>query len=326
MSRKTMGRTPLVAALCLGAALAGCQDSLGPLSGGRVSVYLTDAPGDVDEVWIKIDGLELIGESSGEIELPGDFDEMILVSELVGHAREIVDDANIELDSFHQLRLLLGGAVLVTKDGKVYATEGAELPDGVSDEDVGVLRCPSCSRSGWKIVLSGGEPEVEPGESVNVVIDFDVAQSFGKQAGNSGQWVMRPVIHATRVAVPNAGSSIAGTVTLASMVSVPACPAGTPRSLADFVPTATAATLKDANQLAVVRTGTTNGAGAFTIDNVAPDSYALGVMDVTVGDQQTGLWKLSFSGAALPASVPVVQGQNVTGVAYTISNATCTAM
>ena len=134
------------------------------------------------------------------------------------------------------------------------------------------------------------------------------------------------MIHATRVAVPNAGSSIEGMVTLASSVTVPACPAGTPRSLADFVPTATAATLEDANQSAVVRAGLTDAGGAFTIGNVAPDSYALGAMDVTVGDQQTGSWKLSFTTTVLPTSATVTQGQNVTGVAYTVTNATCTQL
>jgi hypothetical protein len=327
MTRLNNARTRLLAALCLGAALAGCQDSLGPLDGGRVNVFLTDAPGDVDKVWIKIDGLTLIGEQSGELDLPGDFDEMILVSELVGRSRQIVDDAEVELDSFHQLRLLLGGVVLLAKDGKVYATEGAELPDGVSDEDVGELQCPSCAQSGWKIVLTGGDPEVEPGEDVTVVIDFDVAQSFGKQAGNSGRWVMRPVIHATRVALANAGtSSISGTVALAQGVSVPNCPAATPRSLTDYVPTATAATLEDASQNAIVRSGTTTAGGAFTIGNVAPDSYTLGDLDLTVSDL-TGSWKLAFTATAAPPNVQVVQdGDNVTGVVYTVTAATCTPL
>jgi hypothetical protein len=322
-----MGALPLAAALA-SLVLAAC-DGTGVEDGARVSVYLTDAPGDVDKAWVKIDGITLIGEEQGDVDLPGEFEELILVSELVGHARQIVDDAAVDLDTFQQLRLQLGGAVLLTKDGKVYAMEGTELPDGVADENVGVLQCPSCSQSGLKIVLRGEAPEVEEGDDVTIVIDFDVAQSFGKQAGNSDRWVMRPVVHATRVAVPNAplsGSSISGMVALDAGVTIPACPAGTPRSLADFVPTATAATLLDANNASVVRSGTTSGAGAFTIANVDPDTYTLGVMDLTVGDQVTGSWKLSFTASANPASVPVVQGQNVQGVAYTVSAATCTAL
>jgi hypothetical protein len=321
-----MGALPLAAALA-SFGLAAC-DGTGVEDGARVSVYLTDAPGDVDKVWVKIDGITLIGEEQEDVALLGDFEELILVSELVGQARQIVDDAAVDPDTFQQLRLLIGGAVLLTGDGGVYAMEGTELPDGVSDEDVGVLQCPSCAQSGLKIVVQGGSPEVEEGDDVTIVLDFDIAQSFGKQAGNSGRWVMRPVVHATRVAVPNAplsGSSIGGTVTLADGVTIPACPAGTPRSLADFVPTATASTLVDANNAAVVRSGTTSGAGAFTIANVDPDTYTLGVLDLTVGDQ-TGNWKLSFTAGAVPASVPVVQGQNVQGVVYTVSAASCTAL
>jgi hypothetical protein len=295
-----------------------------------VNVYLTDAAGDVENAWLKIDGIGIVAEDQQEIELPGEFDELILVSELVGHARQIVNDAEVDLETFRQLRLVLGGAVLETKDGRVYATEGTELPDGVSDDDVGELHCPSCAQSGLKIVVQGAAPEVEEGDDVSIVIDFDVAQSFGKQAGNSGRWVMRPVIHATVAAEPNAplagGSSIGGTVALASGASIPECPAGTPRSLADFVPTATAATLKDANNAAVVRSGTTTVAGAFTIANVAPDTYTLGAMEVVLGNQQTGSWKLVFTATANPASAQVTQGLDVQGIQYSVTGAACQAM
>ena len=321
--RAKMRSLPLMAAVGLSVALAGCDEGMGPLGGARVNVYLTDAAGDVDKVWVQIDGVALVGDENGEVPLPGDFDDMIEVSSLVGQTQLLVNDADVEGDSFHQIRLLIGGAVLLTKDGDVYATDGAELPAGVSEAD-GELHCPSCSQSGLKIVVTGDDSEVEPGENVSYLLDFDIAQSFGQQAGSSGRWVMRPVVHATRVAVPSqplAGSSISGTVALGSGVTIPACPAGTPRSLADFVPTATAATLKDVNNAAVVRSGTTTAGGAFSINNVAPDTYALGAMDVTVSG-----WKLTFNASAVPASTPVVQGQNVTGVAYTITGASCTQL
>ena len=217
-------RTPqLLTALGLAFALAACDEGLGPREGARVNVYLTDAAGDVENAWLKIDGVRIVAEDQQEIELPGEFDELILVSELVGHARQIVNDAEVDIETFRQLRLVLGGAVLETKDGRIYATEGTELPEGVSDDDVGELHCPSCAQSGLKIVVQGAAPEVEEGDDVSIVIDFDVALSFGKQAGNSGRWVMRPVIHATVAAEPNAplagGSSIGGTVALASGAS-----------------------------------------------------------------------------------------------------------
>jgi hypothetical protein len=30
-----------------------------------------------------------------------------------------------------------------------------------------------------------------------ILVDFDASQSFGQAAGNSGQWVMHPVVQAT---------------------------------------------------------------------------------------------------------------------------------
>ena len=96
--------------------------------------------------------------------------------------------------------------------------------------------------------------------------------------------------------------------------------------LIDFVPTATAATLKDANNAAVVRSGTTTAAGVFTIANVAPDTYTLGAMEVVVGNQQTGSWKLVFTAAANPANAQVTQGQDVQGIQYNVTGAACQAM
>ena len=324
MRRRTMRALSLVATLTVAFGLAGC-DLVDSDDGARVNIYLTDAPGDVEKAWIKIDAISLIGDQNGDVALNGDFDQLILISELVNRARQIVKDQEVDLDSFKQLRLVLGGAVLQTKQGAVFATPGTALPSGVSSSNVGELQCPSCAQSGLKVVLRGASPEVKEGDDVTITVDFDVAQSFGRQAGASGRWVMRPVVFATRVAVPNqplSGSSISGTASLASGVTIPQCPAGTARSLADFVPTATAATLKDANNAAVVRSGTTTAAGAFTIANVDPDSYTMGTLPVTVGTGTT--FNLTFATTANPATVQVQQGQNVTGVAYTVTAASCT--
>jgi hypothetical protein len=325
MRRRTMRALPLVAALAMSFGLVGC-DLLDPDEGARVNVYLTDAPGDVDKAWIKIDGISLIGDESGDVALDGEFADLILVSDLVNRARQIVRDEEVELDSFKQLRLVLGGAVIQTKTGAVFATPGQALPAGVSSSNVGELQCPSCSTSGLKIVLRGQSPEVEEGDDMTITVDFDVAQSFGRQSGASGRWTMRPVVFATRVAVPSqplSGNSISGSVALGSGVTIPQCPAGTARSLADFVPSATAATLKDANNAAVVRSGTTTATGAFTIANVDADSYTLGTLPVTVGTGTT--FNLRFTATANPATVQVQQGQNVSNVAYTVTAVSCTA-
>jgi len=329
MDRKVITR---LAALPLAALAFGACESTTDIGGDaapRVSVLMTDAPGDVESVWIDIDGVVLIGDATGETSLSDGLDELLELTELVGRTQEIVDDFELESDRFGQLRLLLGGAVLLTKDGQVFATQGAELPDGVSAEDVGTLQCPSCSQSGLKVVLHGQDAEMEEGDDVALVLDFDVAQSFGHQAGQSGRWVMHPVIHATRVADDDAGdgSSIQGTVAIqtdgegAATFDVPACPAGTARSIADFVPTATAATLLDDEGAAVVRSGVVDAtAGTFSIGFVVPDSYAMGWTEVELGD-----FKLVWTAEVTPASVVVEEDADVTGVAYTLTGASCVA-
>jgi hypothetical protein len=49
-------------------------------------------------------------------------------------------------------------------------------------------------------------------------VDFDVSESFGKQAGNSGQWVMNPVIKGADITVSGGlvvNATLAGGVTAA---------------------------------------------------------------------------------------------------------------
>jgi hypothetical protein len=55
---------------------------------------------------------------------------------------------------------------------------------------------PSFGTSGLKVKLPGDLLVVDDDDHV-ILVDFDAAQSFGQVAGNSGQWVMHPVITAS---------------------------------------------------------------------------------------------------------------------------------
>jgi len=319
----------LALSLAASVGLGACDVGSGPDDRTRVSVFITDAPGDVESVWLDIDGLTLVGGEDGSVDLPGEFGDLVEVTELVDRAQEIVDDAELEPGSFGQLRFLLGGAVLLTKDGRVFATDGATLPEGLEADEVGELMCPSCSRSGLKVVLHGASGDIGEGDDVGLVLDFDVAQSFGHQAGKSGKWVMRPVIHATRVDDDGAGetSAIQGTVAIQTdgqgqpTFAVPECPAGTARSIADFVPTATAQNLQDSESNPVVRSGTVQASdGAFSINFVAPDTYTLGFAEVDLGD-----FNLVWTATVAPTEVTVVEGADVGDVLYTLTGASCVA-
>lgn len=320
MTTRSLSRwisTPLILLLAVAACESG-DDGLGPEEGtARLSVYLTDAPGDVAAVWVEIEEITLMGDER-TISILEEPTELIELTELVGQAQEIVDDAEIPEGAYGQLRLRIEDAVLETASGDVYLLGSAEHPDGL--DATGTLLCPSCSQSGLKILLHG--MEVTEGESA-LVLDFDVSQSFGHQAGNSGKWVMRPVIHSTHYpdeddGVEEEGVSVEGQVALADGVEIPSCPAETPRDLTVFIPTATAQTLIDGDGLAVIRTGSVEDDGEFEMDYLESDTYTLGY----VASIDFGGWALEFTADVDPAEV-TVEEEDIEGVLYTITAATC---
>lgn len=303
-------------------ALAACDDGSDPVdpdpAAPLLSVYLTDAPGDVEAVWVEIVEMTLHGESDPVV-LLDESTGLIEITELVDRTREVVDDAVIPAGTYGRLGLRLGGAVLESTDGGVYVMGGARHPDGLAA--TGTLMCPSCQQSGLKILLYG--VEVTEGENA-LVLDFDVTQSFGHQAGRSGRWVMRPVIHTdfaphSDEEVETEATSIEGTVVLADGVEIPACPGQSRRGLRAFVPTATAATLTDDSAEPVVRTGRVDEDGEMEIRFVAPDTYTLGYVEsVEYGTAAV----LTFEATVEPGEVTVAD-EDVEDVVYTITSASC---
>ncbi len=302
-------------------AFAACDTADDPMepddTDARLSLYLTDAPGDVASVWIEIEEVSLQGDGESLV-LLSEATELIQITELVGRAQEIVDDYVIPPGRYGQLRLRIEDAVLETTDGQVYVLGTAQHPDGL--DATGTLMCPSCSQSGLKVLLHG--VEIEEGENA-LILDFDVSQSFGHQAGRSGKWIMRPVIHSSFLPGDDDDAeglelSIEGDVILGTDVQIPACPANAPRSVQEFLPTATAQNLLDADNLPVVRTGTVDDDGEFEIDYLAPDTYTLGYEEsIEYGD-----WALVFEATVEPAEV-LVEDEDVEDVLYTITSATC---
>ena len=306
-------------AMAVPLALAACDDS--PTGGGdgmaRLSVLLTDAPGDGEAVWVDIADVTLRSDD-GEIDLLDEATGLIEITELVGSTQLLIDDTEIEAGVYREVRLFLAGAVLESKSGKVFTLGGAEHPDGVPA--TGELKCPSCAQTGLKIKLGNGGVELD-GETA-VVLDFDVSQSFGHEAGKSGKWVMHPVIHATVVEDVHEGATLTGTVALATGVAVPECPAGTPRSIQDFVPTMTATTLVDASNEPLVRTGTVAADGTFAVTFVEPDAYALGYLAKT----NLNTHELAWTATVAPASITVASDDDdQAGIVYTVTGVTCAA-
>ncbi|MGI9625889.1 MAG: DUF4382 domain-containing protein [Longimicrobiales bacterium] len=307
---RTLYRSGAVVAVCL--LFLGCGDGATSSGSARLDVFLTDAPGDVSNVWVQIGAVYFQG-TGGRSDVLTDPTELIELTSLVGTSLQLVQAAELSPGSYSQLRFVIDAAVLETKGGEVYQFGGAEHPDG--DPVTGALQCPSCSTSGLKVVLGPAGLTLAEGENV-LMLDFDVAQSFGHQAGGSGGWVMHPVIHGTEVE-GGTPASISGTVV--SGVTIPECPAGAPRSAGDFIPTATAASMTDDDGNPVLRTGTVQPDGTFTIGFVQPDDYSMSAV-TALG---LGAFSLNFEATVVPAEVTVAQGSTVAGVAYSITSATC---
>jgi hypothetical protein len=196
-------------------ALAACSDG----SDGnttRLSIRLTDAPGDIKEAVVTVSEIYLQG-SNGRTVLR-DQDTTLNLVDLANATADMVNGAVVPQGTYEQLRFVITGAYIrVDENGteKVYATatDYAGLPPGTTVD--GRLQTPSFSTSGVKVTLPGDQLELQSDQKI-LLVDFDVSQSFGKAAGNSGQWVMSPVIKGADITV---SGGIAVNATLATGVT-----------------------------------------------------------------------------------------------------------
>lgn len=195
---RTLSRMVLAGALAL--PLAACGESSGPNGDGRISLLLTDAPGDVMSAVVTIEEIYLQGDD-GRVVLR---DEPV-TTDLLTLANDVfllVDDAPVPEGRYGQLRFVISGGYIEVEDeaggSQFFASspDYAGLPEGVVPD--GELRMPSYDASGFKVSLPGDLLDLDGTQRI-LLVDFDVQQSFGQAAGQSGAWVLRPVIKATDV-------------------------------------------------------------------------------------------------------------------------------
>jgi hypothetical protein len=184
-------------------AIAACSDGSDGSNGNttRLSIQLTDAPGDISEAVVTVSEIYLQG-SNGRTVLR-DADTTLNLVDLANATADMVNGAEVPQGTYEQLRFVITGAYIkVEEDGgsKIYATstDYAGLPAGATVD--GNLQTPSFSTSGVKVTLPGDQLVLDTDQKI-LLVDFDVSQSFGKQAGNSGQWVMTPVIKGADITV-----------------------------------------------------------------------------------------------------------------------------
>lgn len=279
------------------AALAGCSDSQGPGT-AQFSVTLTDAPGPFTAAVVTISEVSLMG-SGGKVTLSSTPTTVNLL-DLQNATLDLVKDAVVPTGTYQELRLVITGGYVQLTDGSIYASSPsyAGLPQGATV--TGQLQMPSFAQSGLKVTLPASALDVTGPQKI-VLIDFNVSQSFGQDAGNSGRWVMHPVIQGADIQTTG---SVAVSLTLGNGVTLPQVN-GTQITLADFSATLGGETQAlDAN-------------GQATFQFVVPGTYPLSF---------TGPAGVTFvtdpvATTATPIQVVVASGQGASASA-TITSAT----
>ena len=178
-------------------AMAGC-DSTGSNGSGRVTLQLTDAPGDVVAAVVTISRVRLQGDNGSVALLNAPFTTDLL--DLAGTTAVLAEDVEVENGRYREIRFIITGGYIEVDNGDGTTSFFASspnyeaLPLGVTSP--GHLQMPSFGSSGLKVKLPGDVLVIDDDDHI-ILVDFDAAQSFGHAAGNSGQWVMHPVVTAS---------------------------------------------------------------------------------------------------------------------------------
>lgn len=298
------------------AALACGDGATSPAGTTDFTVKLKDAPGDFVNAVVTIDEVSLIG-TNGKLVLRDEPVTTDLLT-LAATTADLVQGVEIPSGTYRELRFVISGACLSVEGAgdalEVYATDGYDTTE-CGGPATGRLQTPSLSSSGLKVKFDNDADLVVEGPQQIVVVDFDVRQSFGKLAGNSNQWVMRPVVKGAYATVTG-GLSI--NVQLGPNFTLPVVNS-TALTLGSFSavllnsPTDTAAVLPlvDANADGIFTAG-------FIF--VAPGNYAVGLklpaalsavttspvlpVPVTVVSNTTAISTITVTGATLAPPAP----------------------
>jgi hypothetical protein len=243
---------------------------------GKMTVLLIDAPGDFVKAVVTISSIYVQpgdGEN-GRVVLRSTPITTDLLT-LANSTSELVKDATLPAGTYTQLRFVITGGYVEVENGdgttSIYSSSSdyEGLPAGA--QVAGSLQMPSYAQSGLKVNLPGGGVSVAGDQKV-VLVDFDVSRSFGKAAGNSGQWVMSPVLLATDFSTT---STLHVTLSRADGVELPSIN-DVPLTLGDFK--------------AVL-----SNAGGTTEEITLTDPDADGVYDGDFAYVAPGAWSLDFT-------------------------------
>lgn len=150
----------------------------------RISVELTDAPGDYEEVWVEVEDVMIKREATENEEEGWESLENVRTGTydlltLTGGNTELLADTEIPAGYLSQMRLVLGDNNRI-------------VVNGISQ----TLDTPSGQTAGLKLQV---DKELEADIEYNFILDFDVDQSIVK-AGETGNFNLHPVLRISAVA------------------------------------------------------------------------------------------------------------------------------
>lgn len=169
--------------------LTSCSEDDGSTSNdgsANLTVRMTDAPGDYEEVNIDVQDVQVKVDSETEAEVEGETDAeadgwvslddvqvgVYNLLELTGGITQILADSEVPAGYMSQIRLILGTDNTVMVDGELQP-----------------LNTPSAQQSGLKLQVN---EELEAGENYAFLLDFDVEESI--VATGNGGYNLKPVI------------------------------------------------------------------------------------------------------------------------------------
>ncbi len=158
-----------------------------------LSILLTDAPANFDQVNVEVQGIEITGTNGERIMLNANTGIYNLL-EYANGAKTMIATGDIEAGTIEQIRLILGANNSVMVDNVVYP-----------------LKTPSAQQSGLKLQL---HKTFEPGVDYSLTLDFDALQSVVVK-GN-GEYQLKPVIRVIDNAI---SGSIKGSVSPDSIIA-----------------------------------------------------------------------------------------------------------
>lgn len=151
---------------------------------GSIQVFMTDAPANYESVVIDIEEIRIHeNQNAGDDEdgwrtIRNEPLQVDLLN-LTNGNMQFLGETDLDPGTYNQIRLVLGDQNLLVMD------DGQTVP----------LTTPSAQESGLKLDI---DTEVESGINYILLLDFDASRSI-VEAGNSGQYLLQPVIRSVNL-------------------------------------------------------------------------------------------------------------------------------